>query len=405
MKSNQWRRFLLAILLIAIFPAASTAEEASTGIDPSLVIEQFEIFKDGDVLVVPVKVFGKDRLFAVDTGASTLVYDESMRLNLGAPQETVKANTLTAKKTVELFAAPPATLGSLDMQTETPVACIDFSELRAETGHDIEGLIGMAFLHQFIVHLDFEAGKLSFLHEVPSDAGERKHFVWKAGTPRIRCQVQDGDAQYFTIDTGFIGEVCIGSTLFETLSKQGLVTKAGSNSVTGASGRVKVEDGYLAGLSLGSMKMAQVPVMQLPTDHSHLLGSKIWSRFTVTFDFPNMVVYLKPNRDFHRPFEDDIDGMTFIRRDGLTVVRSLGSSGASAKAGIQRDDRLLEIDELDATTTRLFTLRQKLSVPGATVPVKLERGEEVFDVKLRLPEKEEAEREVVELQEPEVPPH
>lgn len=59
MNGRQWRRFWLAMVLIAIFPAASTAEEAPRGIDPSLVIERFEILKDGDALRVPVTVFDK----------------------------------------------------------------------------------------------------------------------------------------------------------------------------------------------------------------------------------------------------------------------------------------------------------------------------------------------------------
>lgn len=65
--SGSWRQLLLAIMLIVVFPAASSAEEAPTGINPSLVIEQFEIFKDGDALLVPVTVFEKTRLFVVDT--------------------------------------------------------------------------------------------------------------------------------------------------------------------------------------------------------------------------------------------------------------------------------------------------------------------------------------------------
>ncbi|HVW39553.1 MAG TPA: hypothetical protein VHB99_19680, partial [Pirellulales bacterium] len=76
-------RFLAAILLIFIAPLCSKAEEASKGIDPSLIIEQFDVYNDGDALLVPVTAFGKTRMFAVDTGSSHMHYDESLRPFLG----------------------------------------------------------------------------------------------------------------------------------------------------------------------------------------------------------------------------------------------------------------------------------------------------------------------------------
>lgn len=384
--TGDWRQFLAAIFLIAFFPAASSADEELLGIDPSLIIEQFDVFGDGDFLLVPVNVFGKTRQFFADTGSKWLVFDDPLRRTLGPPQETRTVRTLTAKKSVDFFAAPPARLGNLDLQTKAPVGCFDLAEVREWSGHDVEGVVGMAFLRRFIVHLDFVAGKLSFLKEVPKDAGERCRFLWEDGTPRIRGQVQGADAQFFEIDTGFRGGACLGSTLFETLSKRGPLAPSGRGSVMGASGRTDVQKGCLSGLSLGNMKLVQVPVIALPKDQSHLLGSIVWSRFTVTFNFPERVLYLKPNRNFHQPFQEDIDGMTIIRKDGSTVVRSLGSSGPAAKAGIQRGDRLLGIDGTDATETRLFTLRQTLNVPGATVHVKLKRGDEIIEVDVKLPE-------------------
>jgi len=390
MKSTRCRQFFVAmLLLVVVFSAASSAEEAPSGIEPSLIIEQFEIFNDGDLVLVPVKVFGKTRTFMVDTCSSYQVYDKTLRPLLGTPRKTKTANTATGKSAVEVFDAPAATLGGLDLRTEWPVACFDFATLRLASGHEVEGVVGMAFLHQFIVQFDFEAGKLIFLREVPKNAGRRIVFAWKNATPRIRGQVQGAKAEYFAIDTGCVGPGCVGSELFESLVKQGAATATGNSLILGVFGKAKVRDGYIEGISLANVTLSKVPITALQDGHSNVLGLQFWTRFTLTFDFPHQVVFLKPNRNFGQPFLDDIDGMTFIRKDGLTVVQSLESSGPAAKAGIQKGDRLLEIDELDATTTRLFTLRQKLRVTGATVHVKLKRGDEIIDVDLELPKAEQ----------------
>lgn len=384
--TGKWRRFFLAFLPIVLVSGSSRAEEALDGIDPSAVIEQFDVFGDGDLMLVPVWVFGKTRTFVVDTGSSYQIYDQSLRPFLGAPLKEKTASTLNGKTTVDIFDAPTATLGSLDLRTEWPVACIDFDAIRQISGYEIEGIVGMAFLHQHIVHLNFEAGKLTFLREVPENPGERRHFIFKNATPMIRGQVQDADAQYFKIDTGLTGTVSLNADLFETLKQRGLITAEKNATLIGALGPVQGRDGRLAGLSLAKASLYDLPVSALAEYRSNILGMDIWSRFTITFDFPNLVAYLKPNSNFDRPFKRDLGGMTFIRKRRHTLVRWLKATGPASKAGIQQGDRLLEIDGLDATTARLFTLYIRLCEAGAAIPVKLERGDEVFDVDVQLPD-------------------
>lgn len=54
------RQFILAILWIVVFATISTAEESPERTGPSLIAEQAGNVNDGDVVLVPVKAFGKD---------------------------------------------------------------------------------------------------------------------------------------------------------------------------------------------------------------------------------------------------------------------------------------------------------------------------------------------------------
>lgn len=78
MKTTAWR-LVLALSFVSISPASSAAEGPSNGIDPSLVIEEFDVFSDGDMLLVPVNIGGKKHTFWVDTGYSVSGYDKSLR--------------------------------------------------------------------------------------------------------------------------------------------------------------------------------------------------------------------------------------------------------------------------------------------------------------------------------------
>ena len=102
---GNWRQFFSAVFLI-VFPAGICLLKRLQGIDPSLMIDQFDVFNDGDFLVVPVNVFGRIRQFFVDTGASISCYDQRLRANLGKSTRTATASMLYEKSTIKLFPRP-----------------------------------------------------------------------------------------------------------------------------------------------------------------------------------------------------------------------------------------------------------------------------------------------------------
>ena len=51
------------------------------------------------------------------------------------------------------------------------MVCLDLSGIRAACGYDIQGIIGMPFLQNYVIRIDFDAGKLWFLKTSPEDGG------------------------------------------------------------------------------------------------------------------------------------------------------------------------------------------------------------------------------------------
>lgn len=387
--AGSFGHFLAAVLLIFVAPFCSKAEADSTGIDPSLVIEQFDICNDGDLLLVPVTVFGKTRMFAVDTGSSILVYDQSFREVLRKRNESGKASTLSGKASLELYDAPPARIGGLSLETETPVACSDLTGISEMSGRQVDGILGMAFLHEHVVRLDFDTGKLQFLTASPVDAGEPLRIWWDGGTPRVRVGIVGRKRTEFTIDTGYVGSAAVDLDLFEALLEENLVEPLGTNSIVGATGKIKTREGRIASLALGQVEMKNVIVSGVPERKSNLLGTEVCRRFTITLDFPNRFAYFKPNRGVDEPFADDIDGMTLVRKGEQIVIKSVKENGPAWNGGLRRGDVLLDVDELDVTQTRLHTLRQRFSCPGRTVDVRLLRDGEIIETDVKLPLDEE----------------
>jgi len=185
------RRFYLPIALIALSQASLFAEEAPGGIDPSLIIEQFDVFTDGDMLLVPVDVGGKRYSFWVDTGATVSIYDESLRPLLGEARGTNSAAAPNGGVIrVGLFNAPNARLGKLSLRAKTPVVCLDNQKMREVSGHDFYGVIGMDVLSNHVVRLDSDRGKLMILRSPGTAVGHALPITYVAQLPLIAIDIR-----------------------------------------------------------------------------------------------------------------------------------------------------------------------------------------------------------------------
>ena len=121
--------------------------------------------RDGDALLVPVRLNGKDRWFMIDTGAySTALVDVSVPL--GKSRESVSFRTAGGMTKAGVYDMPDATVGGLPLGVVTVLGA-DLKSIREVFGLPVEGLIGMDFLSRHIVHIDFDRGKLLLLKAVP----------------------------------------------------------------------------------------------------------------------------------------------------------------------------------------------------------------------------------------------
>jgi hypothetical protein len=155
-----------------------------------LVIEEFDVPSDGDELVVPLRVAGKEYPFSVDTGASRSAFDTKLELLLGRPKRHARVQAVSGVVTLSVFDAPPAQLGALADLQLGEVCSHDFAVFRQITGQESYGVLGMAPLRRHVIRLDFDRGKLSLLRAVDEDPGVRIELVYdRLGRPQVQANV------------------------------------------------------------------------------------------------------------------------------------------------------------------------------------------------------------------------
>jgi len=381
------------------------------------VLAEFKIEGGAKPILLPVTFDGKKYDFILDTGATHVVFDVSLKNKLGRRFLWPKKGKVAGGKTVkvELFRIPQAYLGPLSLKDCGLIAVIDLELLSSTLGRKVHGLIGMDFLKKYIVQIDFDEGLISF-HKSTSDGGifsflrpqknenpdwgEKVPIKYKlfSSLPYINGNV-DGNKASFLIDTGDWISSNTGSVPFSADLKSSTFNKVYSEifsktmkteqttvavQIPSVSKRITV----VAKFPIGSLEYKDVIFVE---SYESKLGIPFLCRHLVTFDFPNHKMYLKKRTGFDRPNDVKVElkGLDFAmqRKCNNIFVSSIDPNGLGHRKGIRQDDILLKIENQDVSSYGLVELVEFFSQPpkeqDGVLTFTLKRGNDIIHVSFR----------------------
>ena len=378
---------MIAICLTTFASYAHTEEAVQPRAGSRAAVEEFDVLGDGDALLLSVHVNSTRYLFSLDTGSTLTVFDHTLKRELNPTNRTVPARGLSSAIDASLHDPPrELRLGNLNIRGDLPVGCVDLKPAREASGHDIYGIVGMAAMSGQTLQIDFDRGKLFILSPIDGAAGERFDLHCRSGIPEVAArsvlgtQMWNIDTGYFLLDSGSLSTVDFGILLARRPE-----SLLGHAVETGLARTGYERTALLGGLSLGSYRFGEVVVREHAYSPRNVLGLAFWSRFNITFDFPHSVMYLQRNHNFERPDRIDLSGARFVRRAGKTVVDVVDDGSASEVAGLRAGDVILSVRGQDASTMRLFLLRQLCCTPGEKIEMSVMRGDRPFGAEIVLP--------------------
>ena|SRR5579883_1527512 len=360
--------FAATVLLTATWVAAQSRGREAEGHESPL--EEFAVASDGDILLVPVTFEGNRHLFALDTGAVITMYDSE--LPLGSPKKRATIETTSDTRTVEMFDSPNASLGNLNLRAGPLVLASDLTLLRQVSGLEIRGIIGMDFLSKYVVQVDFENGRVRFFHSAPEHAGDRIPVSFQRNVPCIEAYLPSLQRrETFMIDTGSTYFGNMKQELLDVIARSGKARRIGDALTAGLSGTEADGEWLVKSISVGKFESRDVVMTQTK---ANLLGLGFWSRFVVTFDFPNGAMYLKKSKRPRPPNDLNMSGLHVLRIGGKTVVQSVDEGTAAARAGIKPDDVLVTVDGDRADQLSMFALRRRFCSEGKELHLTVSRA-------------------------------
>jgi hypothetical protein len=353
--------------------SAAVAQPPPPPVFSDAVLEQFPVARGGALLVVPVTLGGKAYPFVLDTGATQTVYDTSLRPLLGPPLGRSKVITPGGDVVLEEFAAPDARLGKLPLP-RGKVYLFEMSKLREAGGIDVRGILGMDFLRDYVVTIDFDGGTVAFRRlAIPNPGEALPLFVESLSRPCVRASLAGGPPELFMVDTGSegFGSADVRPEQFDALVKAGKARETARQWCTTMAGTRRSSQGAVESLTVGPFKHRD---LEVTTGGVGLLGLSYWSRYLVTFDFPLGVAYLKKGAAFDAPDERDRSGLSLLRVKGAVRVHGVAPGSPAERVGLRPGDVLLEVAGARADRGPLFPLRRLLAQDGRAVTVRFRRG-------------------------------
>lgn len=366
-------------LLLAIWLSPAQGEESALA-PASPLLAEFDVAREGDVLLVPVEI-GQHRLrFMVSTNTFFTVFDARLQEKLGLPSGLTATNTSEGLRQVAHIESPAGRVGPLELPKSRRVVYYDLTFLREVTGYEIDGVLGIDFLRDYVVQVDFDHGRLRFFSEVPDDAGRSRPLMYcgERKLPQVVVNLKDVGPTLFSVNIGSIVRIGLEPELFETVRRQNeltIVSEAQLKNELGAVRRMQLA--VLPELKVAGRVMQNVVISDSP---ANVLGLDFLVRYNLTFDFANDQWYLKPSKRIDQVEGWNRNGLRCLKRHGQVVVELIDAGSPAQAAGLRIGDVLLQVNGTDVDEFTMLQLRRFFHREGETAKLKIRRGDEELTV-------------------------
>lgn len=430
-------RCFLVGLVFSVFMNAQNSFEIE---DAEKTVIPFKLI--ANLIFIPVNINGADLTFMLDTGvAETSIFSlENQELTL-PNVEKIRFSGFGGTASIDGFRSDHnvARIGKDFVNRSMTVYIIteqDFN-ISSHVGIPVNGIIGYHFFKDHPLVIDYSTKKITIYNDENVFRKRIRKFEEigisiEKNKPYLFADVEmtkERKPSKLLIDLGNSDAIW----LFPALIKDFVYNRPNIDDYLGRgfNGDVYGKRSRIHHLYLGSFTFKK-PLTAMPDEFSiqHVnmvenrkgsVGGDIMRRFTVAFDYKNQKLYVKKNRNFNDPFHFNMSGLDF-KQDGVEWTKDLISLPAKsnkapagstevinnnmqynfvlkpifsiagvrkdspgAKAGLQKDDRLISINgkkTADMTLQKIMEMMK--SDEGKTIEMIIERKNKPLMLKFTL---------------------
>ncbi|WP_428327648.1 aspartyl protease family protein [Mucilaginibacter sp.] len=318
-----------------------------------------------DMIIIQLKINNKGPFnFIIDTGVGLmLITDPKLvdSINI-ANKRTLKISGLGEGDDYEAYVTSALDIkipGLISYDVVAAILKTDHFGLSNFAGMPIHGLLGYEFFNNMAVKIDFSDSTISVSR--PRDMhtfkkGNKIALTIEDGKPYVQGKVTFPDDAH--INDKLVVDLGAGHSLSleNAIKKHGLPEKfVAANLGIGITGPINGFLGRVKEFEIGKYRIKNV-IASFPEGDQYdalsikrdgNLGIGILKRFTLLIDYPDSVIYLKPNMHMKDVFEHDMSGLEYYTtgKDYNRVIISRVEAGSPGdEVGLEKDDEILSIN-------------------------------------------------------------
>lgn len=289
MRHSRYTIFLCTAFLNAL-TCCSWADDAAESAPVELAMES-----DLTRIVVALDFKDATRRFLVDTGASIHVFASHLLPVLDG--EVQRSNPDAHGNILAICPAQDIQVQGLRDCRSAPAAVADLSGFSSTR---IDGVLGMPFLCDRVLEIDFDDRRLRILTDTADRKGERLEVLLDAdGLPRLTDVTVDRMPFVCLLDTGMNSACSLNAKMFDLLRLAGSITEVRWVTSTGVHGDARTQMGVASTVSIGAFTFSNVPVVRAAQNK---VGIDLIRRFNLAVDFPRRELVLDKSDAFDAPF-------------------------------------------------------------------------------------------------------
>ncbi len=302
--------------------------------------------------------------FLVDLGSDRLFLDSffvhtSLFKSYKSEQSSISGVGNTTQNANEIKDSIHFAFNRLKYQTSN----VTVADLKCIGGDLIDGLIGTDLLAGSVLEINYAYEYIRLFDNIDSadTAGYKVIHMKKINnffciplSIKVSADVTiNGD---FVIDTGSPGSEITTSVASKNDLKHKIKRKIRYYTAHGGvGGESSGYDFYSESLQIAGFCLKD-PTISFSADtfgilskdkYMGLIGNNILERFDIMFDFKNIDLYIRPNKDFNKPFVLDRFGFYYIDRSktmGGWIITGLVENSQAEKLGLQVDDKIVSMN-------------------------------------------------------------
>jgi len=386
------RPFRLFVVILAISSLCSALS------NEPLAVLTFEMH--GDHIFIKVTVNGLEDLnFIFDTGASSTVVSAQLaeKLKLVNGKDSIAMGAGGNKK-IQYYDHNFLKVGKILLKNAV-LAKVSLQHLMLRIGRKIDGIIGLALLHNHAINLDFEKETITFYpssHQAKLAEGHALMVrMSEIGIPYIMARLELVTGKrlygYFLLDSG-AGQPLIINTPFS--KKYQLSDQIGKYFQVQLSGLTLHTNPSLMGrihaFVIGKYRIRDLPVACSQTlagvnalpQFAGLIGSPLLRHFNIYLNITQKRVIFQPNSFYGDKFKIDGSGLRLglAFRASVVQIYEIIDGSPGQKAGAKIGDKLIIVNGSWINPDSLLKIRELFKIPGQRISLVVRRNGRLMPV-------------------------